>query len=419
MAVVLLVTHGSAGDVLPFVRIGAALLARGHEVSLLTHASYAEQVRAAGVEFVPIDTVSAAEDDRARSQELLHVRSPADLRRHYDRTGLFEQLRAEIALLGARHRPHRTILVGRHTSALSVLIAAEALGAPAVTVAVAPTQLLVAPAAALHLARGLADGVGAVRAENGLPARTDWLRWLAGARTLGLWPQWFDAAGAPAPPGVDLVGFVTGDEADAAGPLPPDVEAVLADAPVLVTGGTGTMLHPRFYPVALDAIAATGRSAVVVAPDRALLPRRLPPRTLWCPRLPFPAVMPRAGALLHHGGIGTAVRALRSGTPQVVLAHGADRPDNAERLAARGLARWADADRWSAEVVADHLTGALADRRYAERAAGVTGEEPAASSEHAAELIEATRAGPVRRPGVSARDLSPAQRRLLLRRLRR
>ncbi|GAA0240822.1 glycosyltransferase [Cryptosporangium japonicum] len=426
MAVVLLVTHGSGGDVLPFVRIGAALAARGHDVSLLTHAPYAARVRAAGLEFVPIDT----EESYPESQVGIDVRSPDELRRHYRKAGLFAQLDAEVAALAERHRPGATVLVGRHTSALSVLIAAEALGAPAVTVAVAPVQLLVAPAAALNLARGLADGVGAVRARHGLPARTDWLRWLgSSARTLGLWPRWFDAAGAPAPPGVDLVGFVTGDDepattddeaattddakkatTDDAAAAATDGADRLAGAPLLVTGGTGAMLHPRFYPLALDAVARTGHRAVVVAPDRALLPARLPPHTRWYPRLPFPAVVPRAGALLHHGGIGTAVRALRSGTPQVILAHGADRPDNAARLARFGLARWTDVDRASPELLADLLTTAL--RRRARPA----GEDPARSSETAADLIEATLTQP---PPAPVRALSAAQKRLLLRKLLR
>ena len=423
MAVILLVTHGTAGDVLPFVRIGSALAGRGHDVSLLTHAPYAERVRGAGLEFVPIDTESAYRDGQARSAELLSVRGPADLRRYYDQLGLFAALRGEIASLRTRHRPGRTVLVGRHTSALSVLIAAEALGAPAVTVAVAPIQLLVAPVAALHLARGLADGIDAVRTENGLPPRTDWLRWLgSGARTLGLWPPWFDAAGTPAPAGVDLVGFVTGDDTGdgTGGRVPAEVVALLAEkpAPILVTGGTGAMLHPRFYPAALDAISATGRSAVVVAPDRSLLPERLPSRTRWYPRLPFPTLMPQFGALLHHGGIGTAVRALRSGTPQVILAHGADRPDNAERLAAHRLARWMDVDRWTPGVVAGQLTEALADHEYAARARTVSAEDPGASSEAAARLIESASTRPAGRPPASARSLTPEQRRLLLRRLR-
>lgn len=398
MAVFLLVTHGTAGDVLPFVRIGSVLAGRGHDVSVLTHAPYADAVRRAGLGFVPIDTESSYQVGQSRSRELLDVRGPADLRRYYDELGLFETLRGEVAALRERHRPGRTVLVGRHTSALSVLIAAEFLGAPAVTVAVAPIQLLVAPVAAFHLARGLADGVDAVRAENGLAPRTDWARWLgSGVRTLGLWPSWFDAAGTPAPAGVDLVGFVTGDdEAHRAGAAPAEppaeVRALLASGPppVLVTGGTGAMLHPRFYPVALEAVAATGRASLVVAPDRGLLPERLPPGAVWYPRLPFPTLMPRVGALLHHGGIGTAVRALRSGTPQVVLGHGADRPDNAERLAAHRLAHWLDVSRWSADLVADRLAAALADQGYAARADAVSRVDPGAAGERAADLIEAT-----------------------------
>jgi len=94
--------------------------------------------------------------------------------------------------------------------------------------------------------------------------------------------------------------------------------------------------------------------------------------------------VPQAGALLHHGGIGTAVRALRSGTPQVILAHGADRPDNAARLARFGLARWTEVEGASPESVADLLDTALTSRPR--RAGG----DPARSIETAAALIEKT-----------------------------
>lgn len=112
------------------------------------------------------------------------------------------------------------------------------------------------------------------------------------------------------------------------------------------------MLRIEFYPVALAALARTGRTGLVVTPDRAALPDPMPAGLHWYPRLPFATVLPEVAAVLHHGGIGTAVRALRSGTPQVIMAYGADRPDNAERLAAHGLARWTAEHEWSAPAVA-------------------------------------------------------------------
>ncbi len=427
----LLVTHGTAGDVLPFIRIGAALTARGHAATLISHAPYAARARAAGLGFAAVDTAEGYHAGQRRTPDLLAAQRPHELRDYYEREGLFAQLRREVDLLADLHRPGRTVLVGRHTSALSVLVAADLLDAPAAWVAVAPVQLLVAPVAAAHVRSGLATGIDAVRAGLGLPPVGDWSGWLRSTRAVvGLWPAWFDeagpraaGAGARAGAGVTLTGFVTGDTmaspaqtTGSPGGLDPAVSALLARRPLLVTGGTGQLLHPRFYPVALDAAAATGRPALVVAPDRDLLPARLPSEVDWQPRLPFPAVLPHVAAILHHGGIGTAVRAMRTGTPQVIMAHGADRPDNAARLAHHGLARWAPEPDWTPETVAAHLEAAVNDAGYHARAADLEESEPedAAPDRAAAELERLlSAAGPRER----LQRLTPEQRRLLARRL--
>jgi hypothetical protein len=52
-----MVTHGSGGDIIPFVRLAASFM--------------------------------------VRSTDLLRLRSPADLRLYYEQNGLFDQLRLE------------------------------------------------------------------------------------------------------------------------------------------------------------------------------------------------------------------------------------------------------------------------------------------------------------------------------------
>lgn len=372
-----MVTHGTGGDVLPFTRIGAALVARGHDVTLISHAPYAAAAERAGLTFVPLDTEEEYRRTQAHTADLLAVRRPADLRRYYETHGLFDQLRREVELLVAGGGAG-AVLVGRHTSALSVLVAAELTGAPAAWVAVTPVQVLVAPIAELNVRLGLAGGINAVRAGFGLTPVTDWSAWLrAPRRTLGLWPEWFDRADTPT--GVALAGFVSGDAT-------PESTVEFPGRPLLVTGGTGEALHPRFYEVALAAVEELGHPTVVVAPRRELLPARLPAGASWYPRLPFPVVMPQVGAILHHGGIGTAVRALHAGTPQVILAYGQDRPDNATRLAKHDLARWLPEDRWDPATIAAELRAALSDNGYPARAAGLADDD---GPERAADLLEA------------------------------
>jgi UDP:flavonoid glycosyltransferase YjiC (YdhE family) len=71
---------------------------------------------------------------------------------------------------------------------------------------------------------------------------------------------------------------------------------------------------------------------------------------------------------VHHGGIGTAMRALRAGVPQVIMAHGMDRPDNAARLAKLELAQWTQSKDWTVPGVCAQLRDAVADTGYRVRA---------------------------------------------------
>src|SRR5690348_1016266 len=55
MAHFLLSTMWTRGDVLPFQRLGASLVRRGHDVTLVTHRVFEEEARAAGFAFEAID----------------------------------------------------------------------------------------------------------------------------------------------------------------------------------------------------------------------------------------------------------------------------------------------------------------------------------------------------------------------------
>lgn len=419
-ATMLLVTHGSDGDVLPFVRLGQALRQRGHAVTLLTHAPYRQRALAAGLDFVPIDTPEQFERFSADTARLPDGQGTLDWLEFYRRNKLFEQLAAEYRALADRVRPGRSVLVGRHTSALSVLLGRELLGVPAAWVAVAPIQLMAAGVARHLHQHVLATGIDRVRRDLGLGPVTDWTAWFSSADLqLGLWPRWFDQAGTPSAPGVRLTGFPLPD--DRPEPLPPGAAECLVgpSRPVLVTGGTGRMLNPGFYQAAMAGCRLAGRPVLLVVPHEELVPRPLPPDVVWFPRLPFRTVMPEVAAVVHHGGIGTLTRALVSGTPQVILADGADRPDNAARLAREGLARWLPRAAWTPENVAALLDEALAAGRHAPMAASEHAERGLATACEQLESLLGT--APAARPApVHPRltGLSAEQRRLVAARLR-
>ncbi|TXK42334.1 glycosyltransferase [Nonomuraea sp. C10] len=372
MTTVIMVTHGTHGDVLPFVGLGRILRERGHRVEILTHAPFEAVARREGLEFTPIDT--EREYERYLSDTPMLLGAGMDRwRRFYDAIGLFDQIRFECEVLKARHVPGETVFVGRHTTAISTLFAGEVLDVPTAWVAVTPVQYM-SERPAVHMYREtMSDRLDAVRATLGLAPVGDWTSWFTSARLhLGLWPEWFDRAGVAAPSRVRLTGAPYGDDTFT-DPVPPEADRLLDRGAVIVTGGTGRMIHERFYAAAVAACAAAGVPALVVARHRDLVPADLPQDVSWFPHLPFHQVMGRARAVLHHGGIGTVVRAVAAGVPQVLLAHGFDRSDNGMRLARLGLGSWLPERRWTTEEIVPLLNEALAADGHRERVAPYAG----------------------------------------------
>lgn len=380
MATFLLCTDGTHGDVLPFIRLAQGLAGRGHETVVYSHQVYADTAARVGVRLVATDTTEAYDrllDDHR--EVLLNVLTRVEhVVDFYHRNGIFDQIQGEYEAMAAlaRDRPSgEVVLVGRHTSRLSVLLGREALRVPAAWVCVTPTQHMGAPLTQRLYPRGLADPMNALRHRLGLPPVADWGSWLSGVDgSVCLWPDWFDTAGHPAPADAARVGFLLNDAAEG-GVLPAEVAALVApdvpadDRPVLITGGSSRMLHRDWYATAVAAVAASGRRGIVVCRYRDLLPPDLPAGVRWFPALPFATLMPAVAAVVHHGGILTSARAIRSGTPQVVLAHGVDRPDNAFRLRRLGLAEWLPAARWDPAEVSALLNRVLTDPGYRRRAA--------------------------------------------------
>ena len=71
--------------------------------------------------------------------------------------------------------------------------------------------------------------------------------------------------------------------------------------------------------------------------DAGQLPPNLPPNVHHCSYAAFGLLLPRARALVHHGGIGGCAQALRAGLPQLVTPMAFDQFDNAMRLEILGV----------------------------------------------------------------------------------
>jgi UDP:flavonoid glycosyltransferase YjiC (YdhE family) len=208
--------------------------------------------------------------------------------------------------------------------------------------------------------------INAVRAELGLPAVHRWThRWINSPDlVIGFWPDWFASPQPDWPANTRTVGFIAREH----GEREPDeqVRRLLddgAEPPIVFTFGSGMRHGEDIYRVSADACAALGRRGLLVTRFADQVPRNLPTGVAHVPYAPFSWLLPRAAAVVHHGGIGTAGQVAAAGVPQLAV-HGLvfDTVDTAYRFERLGIARMISMNRYRPTLVADALREILHDQ---------------------------------------------------------
>jgi rhamnosyltransferase subunit B len=346
MARVVISTIGTGGDVFPFITMGRALAADGHQVTLVTHACYAADAETAGLAFTAVDTLDEC-DRMIRDGPLLAGGSGLLL---FADRHILPRLRAECEMLRAHVVPGETVLIARAIPGFAPRIVAEQTGVPLIGVMMAPANVLGLPLYAQLVEARLGAAVNECRRDLGLPAVDRWKPWLAYRASLGLWPDWFCAPDA-APPsglrssgpqlsGLRLVGLLLSEE-PGAGTIDEALRRELATGPpaILLTAGTGFFGGHDFFALAVDACRIAGCRPVIVCGQDDLLPAHVRRDALVLPKVrSLAALMRHVAIVCHHGGMGTLGQALAAGVPQLTIAQGGDREDNARRLQQLGVA---------------------------------------------------------------------------------
>jgi rhamnosyltransferase subunit B len=362
---------GSAGDVLPFVVIGAELRRRGHRVSLLAPETFAHIVSKAGIEFVPVGTAEQF-DAATNNPDLWHPRrGPAVVFKE-----VASHLRDGYAAVERIYEPGTTMLVG-HSLSFFTRVFEETHPVPAVTVHLAPSvfrsdfsqsrlpfglEITNWPrwakrafwwaADRFAIDPAIAPALNAWRAELGLaPVSRIFSAWLhSPQRVLGLFPEWFAPPQLDWPPELRLTGFLLSDHNDAE-----DSTVPAGERPIVFTPGSANRHAARFFATAVAATARIGRRAVLVTSYRDHLPRSLPDHVEHVSWASFPVLFARAAAVVHHGGIGTCAQALGAGVPQLLMPLGFDQPDNALRTSRLGVGEVLPPERFTPPRVAAAL----------------------------------------------------------------
>ena len=389
---ILLCTIGSAGDVNPFIGIGRRLLERGYRVALITSRYFESQARGAGLEFYGL---GSTEDYRA-------IIDNPDL---WDPSKGFSVFVEQVVfpIMEPAYRiisgfdPSETILAAQGQF-FAAHMAHEKLGFPFITIHLQPAvfrsihefPLLPAwvPPFAKKALFGLMDilvldklfapEINRFRRSLGLPpVKKIFDRWMHSPQSnLCLFPDWFAPSQSDWPPRTKLTGFISYDRKDENESIPEGVEDFLGAGapPVIFTPGTAMKHADKFFEDCIAACRLSGRRGILLTQHPEQLPKNLPDNIRHFNYLPFSKILPRAVALVHHGGIGTTAQAIAAGIPQVIRPMAHDQPDNAARVEKLGIGASLLPKKFNAVSLAKELNALIASpevldrcRSYSER----------------------------------------------------
>lgn len=348
---VTLLTVGSRGDVQPFLALGLALEAAGHEVVVATHVRYADLVTEVGLTFAPLAegrvSRGAGTEEGRRWIEAHGRRRPTAVGFWRDARSVADRRLADAA---AACRGAELVVASNLALVVGWQIA-ELERAPLLRVYIEPPAWMLAPRAI----RGLTP---AVRQLAWLAARP-WLNRVR-RRALNAGPlparepfTGLDRRGAPAlyafssvlmpapvraPSGAEYTGYWVLDRG--IDPQPPTalVEFLEAGPPPVAVGfstmidadpgATADLVRRALRQAGLRGVLLAGRHAHSLAPTSEMLAVAAVDHG-W--------LLPRCRAVVHHAAVGTTAAGLRAGIPAVAIPHMSDQFFWARRLHAVGV----------------------------------------------------------------------------------
>ncbi len=384
-------TWGSEGDIRPFVALGHALAARGHDVEMLyteiSDRRYDEVARALG--FTARSVASPIIKTEAELYEIgLKILNTWDPLRQglLISKHMLEPVMAPMFEAGLDLAKRSDLLI-HHYILHAARAAADITGTPAITVAFAH---LLMPSSEIRpqgmprlgtwgnvigwkLARTainltMRKDANRLRQRLGLPLFRDMMEEGWPSHRLNLiasspalldrpadWPAWNQMCGFLALPPHEHE------------PVPPEVEVFLSRGPAPVFMGFGSLMPMVGSDHLKDAIAIfieaarqSGQRAIIQAD----VDRRPTDDVVFVRRTPHAQVFPRCAAVVHHAGAGTTHSTLRAGVPSITVPHIADQFGWSEDLQRLGVAPVPlRRTKWSAQALAAHIREVVGNPR--------------------------------------------------------
>lgn len=409
---VLIIAIGSAGDVHPFLGIGSALMKRGHEVFIITSPYFESAVRNSGLQFRPLGTV----EDFQKLQgdpALWHPRKGPSVVLKKATAPTYQPI---LDIARELHLPGKTVMLGG-SLALGGLNVRELLGIPFASVHLSPALFV-----SLHrqpVVHGLVFGdkaprflkalqwsiaarvvdlfaledLNRFREAHGLRPIHDLMRtgWHSPDRVIALFPEWFAPPQPDWPAQTRVTGFPLFDETGVRA-VPEEVELFLkaGDPPVIFTPGSAMAHGHDFFREAVKALTRSGRRGIFLSAFKETVPAELPEHVRHFSYIPFSQVLPRAAAIVYHGGIGTCSQALQAGIPHLIQPMAHDQHETLSRIRDLGVGLGLPPAKFTDKRIAAALDELLDGREFRDRAQEIAKSfEPEKWMRQNCELIEA------------------------------
>jgi UDP:flavonoid glycosyltransferase YjiC (YdhE family) len=215
--------------------------------------------------------------------------------------------------------------------------------------------------------------------------------WHSPDRVIALFPDWFGPPQPDWPAQTHVTGFPMFDESGLR-EVPADLEDFLnaGEPPVVFTPGSAMSQGTAFFREAAGALHLLGKRGILLSRFADTIPADLPEGVRHFSYIPLSQVLPRAAALVYHGGVGTCAQALRAGIPQLVQPMAHDQLDNLSRVRELGVGDGLHPRQFKAKRIAAMLDRLLHDAALKARAVEVSKRfDPAGWVEQTCQRVEA------------------------------
>ncbi|HSK65160.1 MAG TPA: glycosyltransferase [Pyrinomonadaceae bacterium] len=396
---IVLNTFGSFGDIHPYMALALELQSRGHVPVIATMEIYREKIEGAGLEFFAVRPNIPQPQDQD-SDLIEKIMEPKTGARFLTEELIFPAVRDSYAdLLQAVAGAD---LLVTHPAAPAGPLVGRKTGMPWISTVLAPLSFFSAYdppmppfwqwTSKLNVlgprfmkffldtmkSSYKAKAVVAFRNELGLSDTGNPMfeGQHSPALVLALFSRVFAQPQPDWPPQAEVTGFCFYDGRHNL-PMPEELERFLHDGlpPIVFTlGSSAVWVAQDFFQESIEAAKRLGRRAVLLVGDERNRPAVLPEGMIAVDYAPYQSLLPRALAMVHHGGVGTTSQGLLAGVPTLIVPFAFDQPDNAEHARRLGTSRTLYRNNYRAPRVSKELRELITRPEYAQNAAAVSGQ---------------------------------------------